>query len=59
MNRVHVAVGVILDRQQNILLTKRAADAHQGGRGGEFHAAGQLGVADAGVGLQFLQDLAV
>jgi 8-oxo-dGTP diphosphatase len=31
MNRVHVAVGVILDRQQNILLTKRAADAHQGG----------------------------
>ena len=31
MNRVHVAVGVILDRQQNVLLTKRAADAHQGG----------------------------
>ena len=31
MNRVHVAVGVILDQQQNILLTRRAADAHQGG----------------------------
>lgn len=29
--RVHVAVGVILDAQQRILLSRRAADAHQGG----------------------------
>ncbi|WP_116368606.1 8-oxo-dGTP diphosphatase MutT [Parahaliea mediterranea] len=28
---VHVAVGVILDAQQRILLTRRAARAHQGG----------------------------
>jgi 8-oxo-dGTP diphosphatase len=28
---VHVAVAVILDRQLKILLTRRAADAHQGG----------------------------
>ncbi len=31
MAEVHVAVGVILDAQQRILLTRRAADAHQGG----------------------------
>lgn len=31
MSIVHVAVGVVLDAQQRILLTKRAADAHQGG----------------------------
>ena len=31
MNRVHVAVGVILDRRENILLTRRAAASHQGG----------------------------
>jgi len=31
MQRVHVAVGVILDPQQHILLTRRAADSHQGG----------------------------
>ncbi|TXS96320.1 8-oxo-dGTP diphosphatase MutT [Parahaliea maris] len=31
MDEVHVAVGVILDTQQRILLTRRAADAHQGG----------------------------
>jgi 8-oxo-dGTP diphosphatase len=29
--RVHVAVGVILDAQQRILITRRANDAHQGG----------------------------
>jgi 8-oxo-dGTP diphosphatase len=28
---VHVAVGVILDRERNILITRRAADSHQGG----------------------------
>lgn len=28
---VHVAVGVILDSEANILLTRRAEDAHQGG----------------------------
>lgn len=27
---VHVAVGVILDREQRVLITRRAADAHQG-----------------------------
>ncbi len=31
MKRVHVAVGVILDAQQNILLTRRPEHAHQGG----------------------------
>ena len=31
MAEVHVAVGVILDAQRNILLTRRADDAHQGG----------------------------
>ncbi|QFU74991.1 8-oxo-dGTP diphosphatase MutT [Halioglobus maricola] len=30
MSEVHVAVGVILDAQKNVLLTRRAADAHQG-----------------------------
>ena len=28
---VHVAVGVILDAQHNVLLSRRASDAHQGG----------------------------
>ncbi|RLQ23739.1 8-oxo-dGTP diphosphatase MutT [Seongchinamella sediminis] len=31
MQRVHVAVGVILDPQQNILLTRRHGHVHQGG----------------------------
>lgn len=31
MSVVHVAVGVILDADQRILITRRAADAHQGG----------------------------
>ncbi|GAB3286819.1 8-oxo-dGTP diphosphatase MutT [Parahaliea aestuarii] len=31
MAEVHVAVGVILDRDQRILLTRRADKAHQGG----------------------------
>lgn len=31
MQAVHVAVGVILDPGQNILITRRAADTHQGG----------------------------
>lgn len=31
MSVVHVAVGVILDSDQNILITRRAQDAHQGG----------------------------
>ncbi|MFV0278909.1 MAG: 8-oxo-dGTP diphosphatase MutT [Parahaliea sp.] len=31
MTIVHVAVGVILDADGNILLTQRAEDAHQGG----------------------------
>ncbi len=31
MRAVHVAVGVILDGQRNILLTRRAEDSHQGG----------------------------
>ena len=30
MSIVHVAVGVILDAQRNILITRRASDAHQG-----------------------------
>jgi 8-oxo-dGTP diphosphatase len=30
MALVHVAVGVILDAQRNILITRRAPDAHQG-----------------------------
>lgn len=30
MQRVHVAVGVILDAQRRILITRRAPDAHQG-----------------------------
>lgn len=31
MSRVHVAVGVILDQEHNILITRRAQDSHQGG----------------------------
>lgn len=31
MSRVHVAVGVVLDRDHNILITRRAPDSHQGG----------------------------
>ena len=31
MSALHVAVGVILDAQRRILLSRRAADAHQGG----------------------------
>lgn len=31
MTEVHVAVGVILDARQRILITRRAEDAHQGG----------------------------
>ena len=31
MKPVHVAVGVILDAQNRILISKRAADTHQGG----------------------------
>ena len=31
MTAVHVAVGVILDSEQRILITRRASDAHQGG----------------------------
>ncbi len=31
MALVHVAVGVILDAEQNVLLTRRAEDTHQGG----------------------------
>ena len=31
MTEVHVAVGVILDADRRVLLTRRAADAHQGG----------------------------
>jgi 8-oxo-dGTP diphosphatase len=31
MTAVHVAVGVILDGADNILLTRRAVDSHQGG----------------------------
>jgi 8-oxo-dGTP diphosphatase len=31
MTAVHVAVGVILDGADNILLTRRAMDSHQGG----------------------------
>jgi 8-oxo-dGTP diphosphatase len=31
MTLVHVAVGVILDGADNILLTRRAVDSHQGG----------------------------
>ena len=31
MSEVHVAVGVILDADNNILITRRHSDAHQGG----------------------------
>jgi 8-oxo-dGTP diphosphatase len=31
MSLVHVAVGVIIDSECNILITRRARDAHQGG----------------------------
>ena len=31
MKRVHVAVGVILDAEQNVLLTRRSEHVHQGG----------------------------
>ncbi|MDO8861406.1 8-oxo-dGTP diphosphatase MutT [Haliea sp. E1-2-M8] len=31
MVAVHVAVGVVVDEQQNILISQRAFDAHQGG----------------------------
>ena len=31
MQPVHVAVGVILDPEKNILITRRAVDTHQGG----------------------------
>lgn len=31
MKRVHVAVGVILDARNRVLITRRAADSHQGG----------------------------
>ena len=31
MSVVHVAVGVILDERQRVLISRRASDAHQGG----------------------------
>ena len=31
MKAVHVAVGVILDGESRVLLTRRAEEAHQGG----------------------------
>ena len=31
MKRVHVAVGVIVNEQRQVLLTRRHNDAHQGG----------------------------
>ena len=31
MSVVHVAVGVIVDRARNVLITRRAQDSHQGG----------------------------
>ncbi len=31
MPAVHVAVGVVVDEQQRILISRRASDAHQGG----------------------------
>lgn len=31
MNEVHVAVGVVIDAQGQVLITKRALDVHQGG----------------------------
>ena len=49
MQRVHVAVGVILDEFHNILITRRAPDAHQGGLwefpGGKVEAGESLALA--------------
>ena len=49
MPQVHVAVGVILDRNHKILITRRASDAHQGGLwefpGGKVEAGETLEVA--------------
>ena len=49
MPQVHVAVGVILDRNHKILITRRASDAHQGGLwefpGGKVEAGETLAVA--------------
>ncbi|MEZ5504214.1 MAG: 8-oxo-dGTP diphosphatase MutT [Halioglobus sp.] len=49
MPDLHVAVGVILDRQRNVLITRRAQDAHQGGLwefpGGKVEAGESLQVA--------------
>lgn len=49
MQPVHVAVGVILDASQNILLTRRPADVHQGGLwefpGGKFEPGESLELA--------------
>ena len=49
MSPVHVAVGVILDRSRNILITRRAAASHQGGLwefpGGKVEAGEALAVA--------------
>lgn len=49
MQRLHVAVGVILDEFHNILITRRAPDAHQGGLwefpGGKVEAGESLALA--------------
>lgn len=49
MPSVHVAVGVILDSDRNILITRRAPDTHQGGLwefpGGKVEAGESLAVA--------------
>ncbi len=49
MSEVHVAVGVVLDQERRVLITRRASDSHQGGLwefpGGKVEAGESLAAA--------------